>query len=73
MSTHRKLMTVCCAAVFALGLAACGSSDDNDTAMEDPVVEPMPDPMPTPTEQLAAAEQAVSSAQMAVDGLTVAS
>ena len=30
MSTHRKLMTVCCAAVLALGLAACGSSSDDD-------------------------------------------
>ena len=28
MSIHRKLTTVCCAAVLALGLAACGSSDD---------------------------------------------
>ena len=30
MSTHRKLTTVCCAAVLALGLAACGSSSDDD-------------------------------------------
>ena len=31
MSTHKNLMTVCCAAVLAFGLAACGSSsDDND-------------------------------------------
>ena len=28
MSIHRNLMTVCFAAVFALGLAACSSSDD---------------------------------------------
>ena len=28
MSIHRKLTTVCCAAVLALGLAACGSDDD---------------------------------------------
>ena len=34
MSTHRKLMTVCCAAVLALGLAACGSSSDDDTTMD---------------------------------------
>ncbi len=32
MSTHRKLMTVCCAAVLALGLAACGSSSDSDSS-----------------------------------------
>ena len=31
MSIHRKLTTVCCAAVLALGLAACGSSDDDKT------------------------------------------
>ena len=32
MSTYKDLMTVCCAAVLALGLAACGSSSDNDQA-----------------------------------------
>ena len=31
MSIHRKLMTACAAAVLAFGLAACGSSDDDDT------------------------------------------
>ena len=30
MSTYKNLMTVCCAAVLALGLAACGSSSDSD-------------------------------------------
>ena len=44
MSTNRKLMTVCCAAVLALGLAACGSSDDDKTTMDTtpPVVTPDP-------------------------------
>ena len=44
MSIHKKLMTVCCAAVLALGLAACGSSsDDNQAGMTpDPTPEPMP-------------------------------
>ena len=28
--THKNLMTVCCAAVLAFGLAACGSSSDDD-------------------------------------------
>ena len=32
MSIHRNLMTVCCAAVLAFGLAACGSSDDDTAA-----------------------------------------
>ena len=28
MSRYRKITTICCAAVFALGLAACGGGDD---------------------------------------------
>ena len=32
MSIHRKLMTVCCGAVLAFGLAACGTSGDDSTA-----------------------------------------
>ena len=35
MSKHRNLMTVCFAAVFALGLAACSSNDDDTTMMPD--------------------------------------
>ena len=31
MSTYRNLMTVCCAAVFALGLAACGGGGGDDS------------------------------------------
>ena len=45
MSTRRNLMTVCFAAVFALGLAACSSSDDEamtPTTMPDPVDPPAP-------------------------------
>ena len=71
MSIHRKLMTVCCAAVLALGLAACGSSDD-DTADTTPTTE-MPEPMPTPAEQLATAQAAVTQAQTAVAALTATS
>ena len=72
MSIHRKLTTVCCAAVLALGLAACGSSSDDDpqTGMNGDGME-MPDP--TPAEQLAAAQASVASAQTAVDALTGAS
>ena len=44
MFTHRKLTTVCCAAVLALGLAACGSSNK---AM---VGKPTPTPPPPATE-----------------------
>ena len=40
MSTHKNLMTVCCAAVLTFGLAACGSNgsvvkDDEPTVMID--------------------------------------
>ena len=53
MFTHKNLMTVCCAAVLAFGLAACGSSSDDDSAMMpvEPVelVDPV-DPGPTPEE-----------------------
>ena len=28
MSRYRKITTICCAAVLALGLAACGGGDD---------------------------------------------
>ena len=61
MSIHRKLTTVCCAAVLALGLAACGSSSDDDRAMMPTMpVEPM-EPMdpedldPAPAEDTKAA------------------
>ena len=45
MFTYRNLMTVGCAAVLALGLAACGSSDNN-TAEAPMTTEPTPTPMP---------------------------
>ena len=35
MSIHRKLTTVCCAAVLALGLAACSSSDKETAVSTD--------------------------------------
>ena len=44
MFTHKSLMTVCCAAVLAFGLAACGSSSDDDkvpvTMIDDKVSAP---------------------------------
>ena len=54
-------MTVCCAAVLAFGLAACGSSSDDDRAMmpTEPTEPTMPvepvDPGPTPAEVTKAA------------------
>ena len=53
MSIHRNLMTVCFAAVFALGLAACSSSSDDppadDTSMMPTDPAPEPDPKPVAT------------------------
>ena len=40
MSTHKNLMTVCCAAVLALGLAACGSSSDDNGMADNGGMEP---------------------------------
>ena len=34
MSRYRKITTICCAAVFALGLAACGGGDDGISTSE---------------------------------------
>ena len=71
MSKYRKLTTVCCAAVLALGLAACGSSDD-DTAMmpTEPTmpVEPV-DPGPTPDE-IAAGTKAAGTKAKAIGKVT---
>ena len=63
MSIHRKLTTVCCAAVLAFGLAACGSSDD-DTAADDgtPTVE---EPAGPTQAELDAAEAEAAEAKAA--------
>ena len=42
MSMHKNVITLCCAAAFALGLAACSSSDDPAPPPPTPPVEPMP-------------------------------
>ena len=50
MFRYKNLMTVCAAVVLAFGLAACGSSSDDDSADATPPVvtpDPMP-PAPTP-------------------------
>ncbi len=67
MSTQKKLITLCFAAVFTLGLAACGGGG-SDRAETPPVVTPpveMPGPL-TPLEQLTAARSAVAAAQALV-------
>ena len=72
MSTHKNLMTVCCAAVLAFGLAACGSSSDDDngghvtdgttapkkTATRRPTV--VPDAGRTESHEIAAATKAAA-------------
>ena len=50
MFTHKNLMTVCCAAVLAFGLAACGSSSD-DVKVMDTVVDKKPLTPVVPEEQ----------------------
>ena len=85
MFTHKNLMTVCCAAVLAFGLAACGSSSDDDgmlavTDSSMPVTDDTDDtddtdgtmvtPTPTPAEQLMAAQEAVTAADAMVVALT---
>ena len=73
MSTQNNLTTVCCAAVLALGLAACGSSSDDNKAMDKAMtdtpttISPME---PTAAEQLATAQDAVTDAQTKVGTLT---
>ncbi len=63
MSTYKNLMTVCCAAVLALGLAACGSSSDDDTSMNGDGMD-MTEPM-VPTELAQARTDAAAAATAA--------
>ncbi len=65
MSIHRNLMTVCFAAVFALGLAACSSSSDDDPPeVAVTPTEPESDPSPTDLETTQAAAAAAAAAAM---------
>ena len=81
MFTHKNLMTVCCAAVLAFGLAACGSSsDDDNVAVTTPMMDGDGDadaeqsPMePTAAEQLATAQAAVAEAKTTVEALPATS
>ena len=66
MSIHRNLMTVCFAAVFALGLAACSSSSDDPPATGGNGTD-MPDPA---IAERAAINSAIMAARTAVAGLT---
>ena len=43
MFTHKNLMTVCCAAVLAFGLAACGSNGSDDEVAATTPTTPMMD------------------------------
>ena len=67
MSIHRKLTTVCCAAVLAFGLAACGGGSDDDTAMMCPEgqVGTYPDcsDPPVPLTAYEAASEAIAAAE----------
>ncbi len=71
MSRYRKFTAICCAAALAFGLAACGSSDNDDTAdSTPPVVTPTPDPEPTEPTDL---EKAQAAAMAAADAAKMAS
>ena len=68
MSIHRNLMTVCFAAVFALGLAACSSSDDDPPMTgDDGDGMEMPDPAIAQRAAIMTALNTASSAVAAVD------
>ena len=59
MFTHKNLMTVCCAAVLAFGLAACGSSSDDvkvmDTVVDKkPLTPVVPEDQPPTVDEIAA-------------------
>ena len=76
MSIQKNLITLCFAAVFTLGLAACGGGGDDApaTGMAEPM-EPMEPTAaePTAAEQLATAQAAVAQTQTIVDALPAAS
>ena len=61
MSRYRKFTTMCCAAVFALGLAACGGGGGGGTT-----VTPTPDPA---IAQRADVNMKISTAQTTVSGI----
>ena len=71
MFTHKNLMTVCCAAVLAFGLAACSSSSSSDddkvvTKKTTPVVPgETVDPAPT-DDEIAAATKAAGTKATAI-------
>ena len=66
MFTHKNLMTVCCAAVLAFGLAACSSSSDDDKVVTKKTTPVVPgetvDPAPTDDEIAAATKAAGTKA-----------
>ena len=69
MSMHKNVITLCCAAAFALGLAACSSSDDPAPPPPPP---PPVDPGPTAYEAGKAAIMAAATeadAQAAYDAI----
>ena len=68
MQGHRKLMTICAAAVLTLGLAACGGGGSDTADTMPPVVEPEPTPYETATAAIAAATTA-DAAQAAYDAV----
>ena len=65
-----RFHVVALALMFAVTVAGCGGGSSTSTADMDGDGMAMPGPMPTPAELLATAQEAVDTAQMAVDGFT---
>ena len=70
MQGYRKLTTICCAAVLALGLAACGGGGDDDTADAPTTMEPTG---PTPDEQIATLQAEINAlrAELGLDPIDI--
>ena len=73
MSTYRKLMTFGCAAVLALGLAACGGGGGDDTADAPTTMEPTEPTGPTPAEEIAALQAEINAlrAELGLDPVDI--
>ena len=67
MSTYRNLITLCFAAVFALGLAACGGGGSSPTTDGTDMMEP------TPEAQIAALQQQINAlrAELGLDPIDI--
>ena len=75
MNAKLKHLPIAAFAALALTLAGCGGGGGSDPVVTSstPTMMPAPEPAPTPAEQLAAANEAFTTAQAAVAALTSSS